>query len=581
MAISPRNIPPSPGTKESIKNAKATSPRSGNKRRKSVNPHSSSWLWLNGVCLFINIGLMVTLFGFHAYWMPHQTNMVIKSHIKNRKELWKLMSAQRKGGLGKPGASKEEEGAAAVGADALTEEELGGGSLKNPEEGSSQAKELPYTLGNSPNDDDYDMSKQQYHVIFSTGCSAKQHWQSYMLFYSMVTSEQTGQITRIASGCSEEEAAELEEIHKVQIEPMGMDMPYKGKSRFNLHMTPEFGSGFHYNNKPYGVAHWMEHVLGYSEAKDVWSTNHDDTILFLLDPDMIMMRPFVNDFSHTEKWLPRKSYPQVDRIKHGYPMASVYLYGNQWYYKTNITAIVGKSPCTSYTKQQIDENYHAGPPYVATAKDFYNIVTTWRMLAQPVHEQYPYLLSEMFAYSLAAAHLELPHQLAQSFMVSDWKEPGLELITKNPNVKPEQMCRNVPKETKPHVLHYCQRLALGKYIMSKHRLPDDFVGQDVSCAKPLLMEPPDDAAVRYDYFVDIASGERHDIRTSKNGFKQQDKINEAAFMLCEELQHFNRGATYFKQHNCKADEANFQKTFSFFDNMELSDAEKAQKGTVV
>lgn len=325
----------------------------------------------------------------------------------------------------------------------------------------------------------------------------------------------------------------------------------------------------------------MEHVLGYSEKDDVWSTKHDDTILFLLDPDMIMMRPFVNDFSHTEKWLPRKSYPRIDRIKHGQPMASVYLYGDQWFTKTNITAIVGKSPITSYSSAQIKENYHAGPPYVATFKDFFNIVTTWRMLAQPVHEQYPYLLSEMFAYSLAAAHLELPHQLAQSFMVSDWKEPGLELVTKNADVQTEQMCRNVPKETKPHVLHYCQRLALGKFIMSKHRLPDDFVGQQVSCAKPLLMEPPDNAAKKYDYFVDVATGKRHDIRDQANGLKGQDKVNQAAFMLCEEMQAFNRGATYFKQHHCKAEEANFQKTFLFFDSPELNAEEKAQQGVIV
>lgn len=578
MVASPRVIPPSSGTKEAVvRNANdgAYSPKA-KKRRGGV--HSSSWLWLNGVCLFINIGLMVCLFIFHANWMPRQTNMVIKSHIRNRREIWKLLSGKKDAAAKTESKTASEAEPVEEAGEELDSGNIGGGAVP----GSANGKgELPYTLGNSPNNDDYDISKQQYHVIFSTGCSDKQHWQSYMLYYSMVTSGQTGQVTRIASGCTKEEEVQLAKIHEEQIAPMGMDMPYKGKSRFHLHMTPEFGSGFHYNNKPYGVAHWMENVLGYSEKDKVWSTNHDDTILFLLDPDMIMMRPFVNDFSHTEKWLPRKSYPQVDRIKHGFPMASVYLYGDQWFTKTNITAITGTSPITSYTRDQIKENYHAGPPYVATAKDFFNIVTTWRFLAQPVHEQYPYLLSEMFAYSLAAAHLQLPHQLAQSFMVSDWKEPGLDLVTKNPNVKSEQMCRHVPKETKPHVLHYCQRLALGKFIMSKHRLPDDFVGQHVSCGKPLLMEPPDDAAVRYDYFIDVASGQRHDIRDQSNGFKKQEKINQAAFMLCEELEAFNRGATYFKQHHCDASEANFEKTFLFFDSTELTEAEKAQAGIVV
>jgi hypothetical protein len=32
---------------------------------------------------------------------------------------------------------------------------------------------------------------------------------------------------------------------------------------------------------------------------------------------------------------------------------------------------------------------------------------------------YPYLLAEMFAYCLGAAHVKLPRQIAASFMVSD------------------------------------------------------------------------------------------------------------------------------------------------------------------
>jgi hypothetical protein len=393
MQATPRSIPPSAATREALKAHQHQ--HNGQASKNIKRPRSSTWLWLNGVCLIMNVTLMITLFVFHANWMPSASNNVIKAHMKNRKEFFNVMKGKNK--------------------DGTLKEDLDSPVIVD--------NELPYTLNNSPNSDSYDLSKQQYHIIFSTGCSTKQHWQSYMLFYSIVTSGQTGQVTRIASGCSDTEADELAIIHKEQIEPMGR-IGYEDAafSRFHLHMTPEFGSGFHYNNKPYGVAHWMEHVLGYSDEKQQkMSTNHDDTILLLLDPDMILMRPFVNDFSRKEMWLPRTSYPLVRRVKHGFPMASVYLYGNQWYYKTNITAIVGKSPMTSFTTAQIDENYHAGPPYISTAKDFYNIVTTWRMLAQPVHEQYPYLLSEMFAYSLAAAHLELPHQLAQSFMVSDWK----------------------------------------------------------------------------------------------------------------------------------------------------------------
>ena len=157
-------------------------------------------------------------------------------------------------------------------------------------------------------------------------------------------------------------------------------------------------------------------------------------------------------------------------------------------------------------------------------------------------------------------------------------------MTKNTDLKPEHMCRHVPIETKPHILHYCQRLALGKYLMSKHRLPEDFVGQSNSCETPLLMEPPDNFALLYDYFVDKGSGKRYDIRDQSNNKKKytkQTKINQAAFMLCEELQAFNRGATYFKQHHCAADTANMEKTFLVFDSLELTEAEKQQPGEII
>ena len=642
------------------------------KKRGFALPFSQAWLKLTGVCLVINVGLMATIFWFHSSWMPRSSSMVLKAHARNRKELWSLLRKrhQSHGAVAEEGGSSDQqqfgghnnnnaggdingddtssqdkaaaaadaEAAAMVAAakaakEAETEEETDAeteakkAAAESAETEAAKAQpvaaipastieeqELPFTLGNSPNKDDYDLGQQQYHIIFSTGCSVKQHWQSYQLYYSMVTSQQQGQVTRIASGCTDEEATELAQIHEEQILPMGLIGQKEesvGKSRFHLHTTPEFGEGFHYNNKPYGVAHWMENVLGYGEEKT--STDHDDTILFLLDPDMAMMRPFVNDFTHNEMWVPRTSYPMVDRIKHGFPMASEYGYGNQWFHKTNITKMLngGHSPIVDLTTADIDENYHAGPPYVATAQDFYKIVTRWRFLAQPTHEQYPFLLSgmyrncfcifckrsppsqltlhlsfypttEMFAYSLAAADLKLPHQLARSFMVSDWREPGLDLVTKNDKIESSQMCRNVPTEFKPHVLHYCQRLALGKYIMSKHRYPEDFVGQPASCGKPLLAEPPDDVAVKYDYFVDIASGKRHDIRDAKNGkFTQQEKVNQAAFLLCEEIQAFNRGATYFKEHHCPAEEVNMEKSFLFFDSTELTEQEKKQEGVVV
>jgi peptidyl serine alpha-galactosyltransferase len=49
----------------------------------------------------------------------------------------------------------------------------------------------------------------------------------------------------------------------------------------------------------------------------------------------------------------------------------------------------------------------------------YRIVMKWCEFGPAVYKQYPDLLAEMFAYCLAAAHLQLYHQTAISFMISD------------------------------------------------------------------------------------------------------------------------------------------------------------------
>ena len=88
-----------------------------------------------------------------------------------------------------------------------------------------------------------------HQVIFSTGCSTFQDWQSYIFFFHAFKAGQPGHVTRIASGCSPEEAEDLKRLHKQRIEIMS--------DRFHLHLTPEFskvkpGVKFKYMNKPYG-----------------------------------------------------------------------------------------------------------------------------------------------------------------------------------------------------------------------------------------------------------------------------------------------------------------------------------------
>ena len=96
---------------------------------------------------------------------------------------------------------------------------------------------------------------------------------------------------------------------------------------------------------------------------------------------------------------------------------------------------------------------------MATGHDFYKIADKWAEFGVGTHRQYPNLLAEMFAYCLAAAHLNLPHQIAQSFMISDvgagFAEGWGQYIDK---VNATDIClpNSIPQEKLPFVLHYCK-----------------------------------------------------------------------------------------------------------------------------
>jgi len=185
----------------------------------------------------------------------------------------------------------------------------------------------------------------------------------------------------------------------------------------------------------------------------------------------------------------------------------------------------------------------------------YKIVVKWCEFAPAVHDQYPYLLAEMFAYCLAAAHLRLSHQTAISFMVSDVGAggEGWDYVDKLPD---NELCAPKSVEELPNVIHFCQRYGLGKYFFGKRKLPKDFL----SCEAPLLREPtPDDLDTNHVDFPDGKSKDWSNVLAKRN-----------RFMLCHMIPSVNGAAEYYKKNHCDPLEANFRKTFGYLDNMEKS-----------
>jgi hypothetical protein len=230
-------------------------------------------------------------------------------------------------------------------------------------------------------------------------------------------SGQEGHITRIASGCESDDIDDITKLFEQEIESMA-------PGRMHLHLTPDYSripkknpNAFKYFNKPFGVRHWMEHALGYPHNHE----RHDDSIVILLDPDQIMMRPFTNDFTgSSEIWRLTEEYEKNKKkrdeyrkngvplpapklkIEHGSPFSQQYGYGIQWLRKVAPDYVFQgmlPTPVANMTRQEAFDYYMAmGPPYVATARDMYAIVTTWSDIVPRVHDEYPHLLAE-YVYS--------------------------------------------------------------------------------------------------------------------------------------------------------------------------------------
>ena len=106
----------------------------------------------------------------------------------------------------------------------------------------------------------------------------------------------------------------------------------------------------------------------------------------------------------------------------------------------------------------------------------YQISLKWVEFVPKVHKEYPYLLAEMYAYCMAAAHLDLPHQLVDHLMISNVNCGGegwpfvdaLKQNTGEENVCETMMTGSVDLLNSPQsaiplptVIHFCQRYTIG------------------------------------------------------------------------------------------------------------------------
>ena len=142
--------------------------------------------------------------------------------------------------------------------------------------------------------------------------------------------------------------------------------------------------------------------------------------MIIIDPDMILLRNLTLDFSDdktTQFWQPhRRKIERKTKVQEGIPFGQTYGFGHTW--KKFVDQAGPDSPAWKVDENEAQLHYQVGPPYIAHHRDMHKIVTRWADLVPKVHAAFPQLMSEMYAYCLAAADMQLPHEIVNTMMIS-------------------------------------------------------------------------------------------------------------------------------------------------------------------
>ena len=409
--------------------------------------------------------------------------------------------------------------------------------------------------------------------------------QSYVVFHQIWKARQTGHVTRIVSGCAN---ASKERIMESIFDQQIRNGIPTGRNRFHLHITQDYSNivpNVEYNpfNKPFGVLHWMEHALKMPSTLPQYS----NTMFIIIDPDQIILRPFVShDFSmafYPSQWHNKEAEAEelrnlVHVVKEGHPIAQFYAMGSHFIDPINrkVQLVMDaawkatkdnpaftpemKSSTALYNWSKVDvlRSYVAGPPYIATALNLYQITVVWAAISVPI-----------FELTTDAAHLALRHDLTHNFVVGYVGSIRVEAWEEHIDEMPvDDLCKhtttdlnkpsNVDYTSKlPFVLHYWSQYFHGKYHFRKYGVSKHFL----SCEHPLLADPSEfDAQVRAHSKENNATTLY--LASAFNSTLAEIYQKRNVFMLCHLIGRINDAATYWKQANCLEGVVNYSMVYS-------------------
>lgn len=311
---------------------------------------------------------------------------------------------------------------------------------------------VPYTNVNGAPSYSGMQQERRIFIVFSSGCSKYQDWQSQVLIHSHKVQKVPGHaIVRLMS-CKD---------HKYKLPP-------HSNPKYRVVWTPDFDSFFPNmpyspRNRPGAMAYWLG---GQSDDDDI---PRPDDVVVAVDPDHIFTSDHLN----------------VSAVSHGHGFAALYGIG-----QTAVENPKFKQFCNGACKLPFEEDYNPsyGHPQILTAFDALRHAKLWYSLTNQMKEHDPDWQTEMFSNVVAARRLDIQITV-EKMMISSPK------ASTDPGAKAGSEPWQYMKWHSPYtgvslfVLHYCQKYEFGGIWFSKGKDPYRDIDL-LKCNKQSLLHMP-------------------------------------------------------------------------------------------
>jgi hypothetical protein len=342
------------------------------------------------------------------------------------------------------------------------------------------------------------------------------------------------------------------------------------------------GNGKRYpqQNRPDGLSHWLQNV-------DI----ADDTILVVLDPDQLFLKPLTQNAELErpaliqnwggDRYIARPGKP----VGQGYGIASFKKYRKVCEETFGVDPTEGCQAAIiaeeTTDPQHMHRHYSVGAPYIMAAGDMRRLAPLWSKLTPGVHEIVNRIEADMWAYSMAAAHLGLAHDRVENHMISDplgatrWEGPAAHktasvegwhwidgaYLAKDAPLAAQHPCRchtpvhsPDPRAQLPTLMHYCQTYKVYhdepglsfQFGTSKYRMGNDM--DILECDHPLLAEPWAPSPPGVDILGHSTPDRWRKYRDP--GLTQDERFPREAFAMCEVVLLWNVALLDFKKTWC-------------------------------